>query len=108
MCAFVVTLGAAASAQEGRYVAVEGGYRVELAIRPKGVWSFQTRYLSGRNKQGGGRWKRVGREIRLTVLQNGKPAPGPNGAGVLAIGRDGKTLTQRTGGRVFTFRRVGR
>lgn len=101
-----LALVAGASAQVGQYVATDGGYRIEMAIQPKGLWKFQTSYLKKPNKNGTGRWTKKGRQLTCVVYFKGKPMRGPEGSGVLTMSADGKTLTQKVMGRTMVFKKV--
>lgn len=101
-----LALFAGASAQVGEYVATDGGYRIEMSIRPKGVWTFKTQFVRKPNKTGTGRWMRKGRQLFCTVYQNGRALHGPEGSGVLTLAADGKSMTQRVAGHTIVFRKV--
>ena len=97
---------AGASAQVGSYVAKEGGYQIEMNIKPKGVWSFRTSYLGKPNKSGTGKWTKKGRQLTCVVYAKGKPLRGPEGSGMLSLSQDGKTMTQKVAGRTMVFKKV--
>ncbi|MGV3615925.1 MAG: hypothetical protein ACO1SV_11370 [Fimbriimonas sp.] len=105
-CLAMVAAVGMASAQVGDYAAVDGGYWIQMSLKPKGVWTFQTQYLNKPNKKGGGKWTKKGRQIQCVVIVKGKPVRGPEGSGTLTIGADGKTLTQRMGKRTITFKKL--
>lgn len=101
-----LALVAGASAQVGEYTSVNGGYRVAMSIKPKGIWSFRTQFMNKPNKTGSGRWTKKGRQLHCVVYMNGKPLRGPEGSGILTISPDGQTMTQKTGGQTFVFRKI--